>query len=82
MFRAGHRIRLRAVGISLVHGNPGNGALWDYYHEDELEKFANDVPSGRLMSGKDAAYAVLALAGGTPDRFEGGAGMLGFGWGI
>src|SRR5512139_3716396 len=54
-----HRIHVRAVGLSLVHGTPGNGALWDYYRESELDRFANDVPSGRLVSGRDAAYAVL-----------------------
>lgn len=79
-----NQIHIRAVGLSLVHGTPGNGALWDYYLylESELDRFVNDVPSGRLVSGRDAAYAVLALAAGSPVRFEGSADMFGFGWGI
>lgn len=77
-----HRIHICAVGLSRVHGTPESGALWDYYRESELDRFVNDVPSGRLVSDRDAAYAVLALAAGSPGRFEGGADMFGFGWGI
>jgi len=73
------RIRVRAVGLSLVYGIPSLGPLWDLYYEDELAKFIEDIPAGRLVTDRDAAAAVVSLASGASGRFEATLDMFGSG---
>lgn len=76
------RIRVRAVGLSLVYVGPSASPLWDLYHEDELAKFIEDIPAGRLVTDRDAAAAVVSLASCAPGRFEATLESFGIGWGV
>ncbi len=75
------KIRVRAVGLSLVYAGPSVTPLWDLYHEDELAKFIEDIPAGRLVSDREAATAVVSLASCDPGRFDAAFETFVIGWG-
>lgn len=79
---SGARIQVRAVGLSMIYGTPSGATLWDLYREDELDKYLEDIPAGRLVTNREAATAVVSLASGVQGRFDAAVATYGSGWGI
>lgn len=75
-------VLVRAIALTLIYNGLQSGQLWDLYHEEELNKFLDDIPAGRLVMNRDAAAAVLSLASGKAGCFEDAMETYGYGWGV
>ncbi|HEY5995989.1 MAG TPA: SDR family NAD(P)-dependent oxidoreductase [Candidatus Deferrimicrobiaceae bacterium] len=81
---ASRGVRLSAAGLSLVSGTQGAGPVWEYYSEEELNAFVDDVPVGRIVNESEAAEAILDSIGAIRKKAGGVLPRLfnQFGWGI